>query len=197
MGHWVLASGIHPLPGHMEAVIQFPCPLSRLELQCFLGLVNFYHRFLRGAAGFLLPLTDTLQGPGKTLAWSPPMGQAFNAAKTALAAAAKLEHPQADFPISLMVDTSGTHNTVLSYNTFVVRLGLLSPSSRRSCRRLRPATGVRQGVFGCQLHKLPLLPDAGRPPVFRPHRPQASLPHLGPAFCSVVCPTAAAFGVHL
>ena len=31
-----------------------------LELQCFLGLVNFYRRFLRGAAGFLLPLADAL-----------------------------------------------------------------------------------------------------------------------------------------
>ena len=51
-------------------------------------LVNFYRRFLRGAAGFLLPLTDALQGPGKSLAWSLLMEQAFNAAKTALAAAA-------------------------------------------------------------------------------------------------------------
>ena len=37
------------------------------------------------------------------------MEQAFNPAKMALAAAAKLEHTQADFPISLMVDVSGTH----------------------------------------------------------------------------------------
>ena len=43
----------------------------------------------------------------------------------------------------------------------------------------------------------PLSPDAGRLPVFRPQRPQDSLPHLGPAFCSVVRPTAAAFCVHL
>ena len=40
------------------------------------------------------------------MAWSPPMDQAFNAAKSALAAADELEHPQADFPISLMVDAS-------------------------------------------------------------------------------------------
>ena len=37
------------------------------------------------------------------------MEQAFNAAKTSLANAAELEHPQADFPISLMVDASGSH----------------------------------------------------------------------------------------
>ena len=56
-------------------------------------LVNFYSWFLRGAAGFLIPLTDALQGPGKSLAWSPPMDQAFNAAKSALATAAELKHP--------------------------------------------------------------------------------------------------------
>ena len=90
----------------MQAVIQFPHPSSRLELQHFLGLVNFYRQFFQDAAGFLLPLTDALQGPGKSLSWSLLMEQA---AKAALAAAAELEHPQADFPISLMVDASGTH----------------------------------------------------------------------------------------
>ena len=46
----------------------------------------------------------------------PADGAGFNAAKTALAAAPKLEHPQADFLISLMVDASGTHvGAVLQY----------------------------------------------------------------------------------
>ena len=66
-----LASGICPLPGHVEAVVQFPRPSTPLDLQRFLGLVNFYCWFLGGAAGFLLPLTNALQGPGKSLAWSP------------------------------------------------------------------------------------------------------------------------------
>ena len=98
--------GIRPLPGHVQAVVQFPRPSTRLELQHFLGLINFFRRFLRGMAGLLLPLTDALKGPGKSLAWSPPMEQAF---KTALAAATGLKHPQANFPISLMVYASYTH----------------------------------------------------------------------------------------
>ena len=55
----------------------------------------------------MLPLTDARQGPGKSLLWSQPMDQAFNTAKSALAA--KLKHPQGDIPISLMVDASNTH----------------------------------------------------------------------------------------
>ena len=175
----------------MEMVVQFPRLWSRLELQRFLGLVNCW--FLRGAAGFLLPLTDALQGPGKSLAWSPLMEQAFNAAKKALAAAAELEHPKADFPISLIVDGSGTHIGAVLRQHF--RRSSWSPlsffSKKLSLQR------VRRGVVGCLLRHTPLLPDAGRPPVFRHHRQQASLPRLWPAFCSVVHPTAAAFGVHL
>ena len=82
----------------MEEVVQFPCPWTRPDLQHFLGLVNFYRRFLRGAAGFLLPQTNALQGPGKSMDWSPSMEQAFNAAKTSLANAAELKHPQAAIP---------------------------------------------------------------------------------------------------
>ena len=48
---------------------------------------------------------DALQGPGKSLAWSPPMDQAFNSAKSA----AELKHPQANLPISLMIHASNTH----------------------------------------------------------------------------------------
>ena len=131
MGHRVSASGIRPLPGHVKAVVQFSRLSTWPDLQRFLGLVNFYRRFLRGAAGFLLPLTNALQGPGKSLDWSPSMEQAFNAAKTSLAITAELEHPQADFPISLMVDGPAL-TSVLSNSIFAARLGLLSPSTRRS-----------------------------------------------------------------
>ena len=44
LGHRDSASGIHPLPGHVEAVVQFPRLSTHLDLQRFLGLVNFYRR---------------------------------------------------------------------------------------------------------------------------------------------------------
>ena len=94
-----LSSGIWTLPGRVQAVIQ----LTRHKLQRFLGLITF---FFRGEAGLLLPLTDALQGPGKSLLWSQPLDHAFNATKSALAMATELEHPQADFPISLKFDAS-------------------------------------------------------------------------------------------
>jgi hypothetical protein len=74
--------------------------------------VNFYRRFLPGAAAVLRPLTDALQGPGgkkKLLQWSPEMEAAFRKAKKLLAAATSLAHPDPAAAISLTVDASDTH----------------------------------------------------------------------------------------
>ena len=55
-----------PLVKHTTAVSEFPVPADKPALQRFLGMLNFYRKFLRGAAGVLAPLTDALKGAGKT-----------------------------------------------------------------------------------------------------------------------------------
>ena len=52
LGHRVSASEFCPLPGHVEAVIQFPRPSSHLKLQRFLGFVNFYRQFFEVLPAF-------------------------------------------------------------------------------------------------------------------------------------------------
>jgi hypothetical protein len=71
----------------------FPPPQVVKQLQQFLGMVNFYRRFLPGIARTLQPLTDALRGAPKTLEWPPAAAAAFRAAKAALAAAVPLAHP--------------------------------------------------------------------------------------------------------
>jgi glycerol-3-phosphate acyltransferase PlsY len=66
------------------------------ELQGFLGLVNFYRRFLPGVAAKLLPLTDVLKGnrPAlELLTWTQEMETSFMAAKAALSKTTCLGHP--------------------------------------------------------------------------------------------------------
>ena len=60
LGHRVSAAGVQPLPSHVEAVKDFPPPRTIKELQAFLGMVNFYRRFLPAVARTLRPLTDAL-----------------------------------------------------------------------------------------------------------------------------------------
>ena len=67
LGHLLSASGCSPLLKHSAAISAFHLPSDKPALQRFLGMLNFYWKFLRGAAGVLAPLTDTLKGPGKSL----------------------------------------------------------------------------------------------------------------------------------
>jgi putative transposase len=46
LGHKILAAGVLPLPSHVAAIQEFPRPTIIKDLQAFLGIVNFYRRFL-------------------------------------------------------------------------------------------------------------------------------------------------------
>ena len=109
LGHHVDAQGMQPLPSHVQAIKAFPAPTDVKALQRFLGLVNFYPRFVPMAAHILKPLTDALAGSPKHLEWTAELQEAFNVAKAATAATVKLVHPAPDATISLAVDASGTH----------------------------------------------------------------------------------------
>ena len=87
LGHNVTAAGISPMTRHIDAVKTFPMPTDVPSLQRFLGLVNFFRRFIPAASSLLAPLTDALKLSAKQFEWTPTMTAAFNAAKEALAAA--------------------------------------------------------------------------------------------------------------
>ena len=65
LDHRVSSEGLVPLPHHLKAVQVFLLPFSVTQLQRFLGLINFYRRFLPVIAGVLQPLTDALAGNTK------------------------------------------------------------------------------------------------------------------------------------
>jgi len=109
LGHMISAAGIQPLPQHLAAIQDFPPPADIKQLQRFLGMVNFYRRFLPGIAGTLQPLTDLLKGSPKTLGWSPSAAAAFEAAKAALVKTVPLSHPAPGATISLVTDASDSH----------------------------------------------------------------------------------------
>ncbi len=80
LGHLVSAKGARPLTSYVEAVEKRLPNSTVKELQVFLGLINFYWRFLLGVAVTLRPLTDTLRGnrpAGERLDWSPEMRASF------------------------------------------------------------------------------------------------------------------------
>ena len=87
-----------------SAISSFPTPADRSALQRFLGMVNFYRKFICGAALLLRLLKDALRDPK-----SPEMDSSFPTAKTALVSIPALIHPDSSAKISIAVDASDSH----------------------------------------------------------------------------------------
>ncbi|BHF83514.1 hypothetical protein SprV_0902665700 [Sparganum proliferum] len=104
LGHLIVSNGIRPLPSKVAAIPDFPPPTSKRQLQRFLGMVNFYRRFLPNCADTILPLTSLLSGSKRTFELTPAALTSFEQVKTLFADAALLTHFHAYAPISLMVD---------------------------------------------------------------------------------------------
>ncbi len=98
------------LYSNVDAIQEYPRPTDMRSLQFFLGLVNFYRRFVPVAAKILRPLTDALRSSGNSrLSWTTGMEAAFLKAKQAVCRAASLAHPDPAAPLSLAVDASDSH----------------------------------------------------------------------------------------
>nr|VZI44160.1 unnamed protein product [Spirometra erinaceieuropaei] len=106
LGHQADSEGLCPLPSKVEAVRNFPPPTSKRRLQRFLGMVNFYRRFLPNCADLMLPLTNMLSGPKGPLELTGEALTAFERIKNSLADATLLTHPTPEAQLSLMVDAS-------------------------------------------------------------------------------------------
>jgi cleavage and polyadenylation specificity factor subunit 1 len=108
LGHRVDSKGAVPLPDKVQAITTFPTPTSTKSLHEFVGMVNFYHRFIPGAARTMRPLFQALAGKPRPQdwRWTPEMDMAFKEAKTKLANATMLVHPLPNAPISLTTDAS-------------------------------------------------------------------------------------------
>ena len=75
LGHHVSAQRISPLSSRIQAVAEFPQPVDKKKLREFLGMVNFYHRFILHCAGRLHPLHKLLSSTD--FIWSPECEEAF------------------------------------------------------------------------------------------------------------------------
>ncbi|PIK59982.1 pol polyprotein [Apostichopus japonicus] len=149
LGHHITSQGIRPLAEKVEAIRQFPQPSTSRELREYLGLINFYRRFIPNCAGLLQPLTNLLRGLPKKptqISWTDVANKAFTDSKSALADATLLSHPHPDAPTCLMTDASdvavgGVLNQCVN--------GQWKPLSFFS-KKLKPAE-TRYSTFGREL----------------------------------------------
>ena len=84
LGHVISAHGILPDASKIEAVADYPAPKTAKQLKQFLGLTNYYRRFINHYAAIAEPLHKTLRGRPKHFVWDERCTQAFNTLKQCL-----------------------------------------------------------------------------------------------------------------
>jgi len=108
LGHRISQAGCSPLPTKVAAIQQFSPPATAAQLHKFIGMINFYCRFLPRCAALLQPLYHAMRGKKlkAVLEWTPSMLHAFNSVKASLSEAALLAHPRPGSTLALLTDAS-------------------------------------------------------------------------------------------
>ena len=92
LGHRIGADGLRMAPDKVGAVREWPRPTSVTEVRSFLGLANFYRRFVKGYSRIALPLTE-LTKDNVTFTWGSEHQAAFDELKATLCSAPVLIIP--------------------------------------------------------------------------------------------------------
>lgn len=105
---YILESGqVKTDPAKTQAVVEWPRPTSRKQLQQFLGFANFYRRFIRDYSRIAAPLTR-LTSPSLPFSWTPEAEAAFGDLKKRFTSAPVLIHPDPSRQFVVEVDASDT-----------------------------------------------------------------------------------------
>ena len=111
LGHVITKEGVSVDSNKTEKVNSFPAPKSQKELKGFLGLCNYYRRFVKDFSKICIPLNRLLKKEqSKRFAagdWTPECQDAFEQLKNALTTAPVLAYPDMNKPFVLSTDASG------------------------------------------------------------------------------------------
>ena len=106
LGHVVGADGVKVDPKKTAVVRSWPQPRDIHQLRSFLGLTNFFRRFVQAYANLMGPLTNLLR-KSVTFEWSPACQTAFDGIKHALTTAPVLVMLDYFKPFELIADACG------------------------------------------------------------------------------------------
>ncbi len=140
LGHEVSRKGVATDPTKIHQVAHWPVPQSVKDVQKFLGLATYYHRFVRNFASIAKPL-HRLTEKTATFEWTVECQEAFAELRHRLCTAPVLAFP--DFTKPFILDTDASNKgigAVLSQlddqnqeHVIAFASRMLSKSERRSC----------------------------------------------------------------
>ena len=105
LGYWINANGVHTAPSKLQAIQQAPSPTNVTELRAFLGLLNYYGKFIPNLSTMIHPLNALLR-QGVRWKWTQECAEAFREAKQSLSSDSVLAHYDPQLPVRLAGDAS-------------------------------------------------------------------------------------------
>ncbi|XP_039292569.1 uncharacterized protein K02A2.6-like [Nilaparvata lugens] len=105
LGFIISKEGLRTAPSKIAAITNAPTPTNVSQLQAFLGLVNYYCKYVPKLATIAAPLHQLLR-KDSVFNWSVSCQQAFELIKSKLIAAPILAHYDAKLPLQLATDSS-------------------------------------------------------------------------------------------
>ena len=105
LGFKVDKHGLNPTAEKVRAIKDAPTPTNISQLRSYLGLFNFYRKFIPKAATLLEPLNHLLRS-SNAWKWSTEQEDAFQKSKDALIRSEALVHFDPEKPIVLVTDSS-------------------------------------------------------------------------------------------
>ena len=107
LGYIIDERGVHVDPANIQVIRDWPAPTTITELRSFLGLANFYHRFVLGFSHITWPLSQVTKGGMKAkFFWSESQHKAFVELKHHLCSARALTLPNLKQPFEIEIDAS-------------------------------------------------------------------------------------------
>ena len=151
LGHHISAKGIAPMEDKVNALTNYKRPEKLKGLRRFLGMANFYRRFIPNGASLLMPLYALVSKNQKkkgnpVLDWATHEIAAFDRAKNALKIGAMLAFPDPSKPLIIAADAS---NTAVGGTLYQISRGEKKPLGFFS--KKLDKTQSKYSVFGREL----------------------------------------------
>ncbi|GFW42862.1 transposon Tf2-6 polyprotein [Trichonephila clavipes] len=145
LGYLITPEGSKPLPEKVDAILSYKLPETIRDLRTFLGLINFYRRYLKDAAKNQAILHEYLKGSKKNdktkILWTEEAKENFEKCKQDLAKATLLSFPDPDLQLALFTDASNFAIGSVSQANYIC---LSSKNEKASPRQLHHLQYISQ-----------------------------------------------------
>jgi len=114
-GHGIDSHGLQKSPERVKAVLKAPRPCNVAEMRSFLGLVNYFNKFLPNLSTVVHPLNQLLEN-NRQWKWTEQCDKAFHDVKEMITSEQVLTNYDPSLPLRLACDSSPVGiGTVLSH----------------------------------------------------------------------------------